>query len=186
MQLNITTDYAIRMLWCLGEMDVKKSGPTIAEEVRIPPKYILKIAMKLREAGMIGSSSGAQGGYYLLKPLDKISWLAVVRIMEPSLMINRCMEPDEYCSQGAARECAFRRFYQAMQKEIENKWASLSLADILATYGGYAECENIVKMGGIEELCRKEVQRQGSVRVKGGKNRGNQRIRGSERNCSLC
>lgn len=157
MQLNITTDYAIRLLLCLGEMDVKKPGTTIAEEMSIPPKYILKIATKLRGAGLIRSASGSHGGYYLLKPLDKITWLDVIRVMETSTMINRCLEPDEHCSRNAVNNCAVRRFYQAMQKEIEKKWASLSLADILKTYGGSAEGGSIVTIGEIESFCRKEA-----------------------------
>ena len=47
MQLNITTDYAIRLLLSLGKMGVQKAGPLIAEEMMIPPKYILKISSKL-------------------------------------------------------------------------------------------------------------------------------------------
>lgn len=185
MQLNITTDYAIRMLLCLGEIDVKKSGPIIAEEMSIPPKYILKITAKLRGAGLIGSTSGSQGGYHLLRPLDKITWLEVVRIMEPSIKINRCLEPDEYCSRNAAAVCAVRRFYQAMQKEIEERWVSLSLADILKTYGRSAECGGIKMIEEIQPICRKEIQKAGIPQRNGEKNRGEQSIRRLECNCPL-
>lgn len=156
MQLNITTDYAIRLLLCLGEMDVKKPGPVIAQEVCIPPKYILKITARLREAGMIGSVSGSQGGYHLLKPLDQITWLEVVSTMENVTRINRCLEADAYCSRNTVRACSMRRFYQGMQKEIEARWGSMTLAQILEIYGDDKENGKIEKIEEIESLCRKQ------------------------------
>lgn len=105
--------------------------------------------------------------------------------MEPSIKINRCLEPDEYCSRNASAECAVRRFYQAMQKEVEERWASLSLADILKTYGRSAECGCVEMIGEIQRICRKEIQNTGIRQRKGEKNRGEHSIRRAERNCSL-
>ena len=73
MQLNLTTDYAIRFLLCLGDTKGIMTGSLIADQMKIPPKYLLKIARKLRGAGMLGTVTGAKGGYYLLRSLEEIT-----------------------------------------------------------------------------------------------------------------
>lgn len=128
MQLNITTDYAIRLLLCLEEVGVKKTGPLIAEEMVIPPKYIVKITTKLRTAKLIGSEPGSQGGYYLMKPLENITLMEVLSVMESTVKINRCLEPDAHCSRGGVNRCSIRGFYLALQHEFEEKWLSQRLS----------------------------------------------------------
>lgn len=134
MQLNITTDYAIRLLLCLEEVGVKKTGPLIAEEMVIPPKYIVKITTKLRTAKLIGSEPGSQGGYYLMKPLENITLMEVLSVMESTVKINWCLEPDAYCSRGGVNRCSIRGFYLALQHEFEEKWLSQRLSGIMEKY----------------------------------------------------
>ena len=131
MQLNLTTDYAIRFLLCLGNEGGVVTGGEIAGRMDIPPKYLLKIARKLRDAGMIGTMSGIRGGYYLKKPLEKLPLLDVLKVMGPTMAVNRCLEPDHYCSQGLAASCPIHRYYARIQKEMEEKWLSKTLAEIL-------------------------------------------------------
>ena len=131
MQLNITTDYAIRVLLCLGSTEELMTGSYIAEKMKIPSKYFLKIAMRLKKAGMVGATAGAKGGYYLTKGLNEITLLEVLKVMEPSTRINRCLEDDGYCNRGASDTCQIRRYYRHIQEEVEQKWLSKSLSDIL-------------------------------------------------------
>ena len=88
------------------------------------PKYLLKIARKLRGAGMLGTVTGAKGGYYLLRSLEEITLLDVLNVMESSVKVNRCLEDDGYCNRGAVSTCQIRKYYQYIQKEMENKWFS--------------------------------------------------------------
>ena len=110
---------------------VKKTGPLIAEEMVIPPKYIVKITTKLRTAKLIGSEPGSQGGYYLMKPLENITLMEVLSVMESTVKINRCLEPDAYCSRGGVNRCSIRGFYLALQHEFEEKWLSQRLSGIM-------------------------------------------------------
>ncbi len=131
MQLNLTTDYAIRFLICLEKPSGAVCGPIIAEKTKIPPKYLLKISAKLRKAGMIGSLAGSQGGYYLLRPLDQITLLEVISIMEPSSKWNRCLEEEGFCTRKAVMSCPIRKYYARLQEELETKWLSKTLAEIV-------------------------------------------------------
>lgn len=131
MQLNMTTDYAIRFLLCLENSKGPASGPIISEKTKITPKYLLKISAKLRKAGMIGSLAGSQGGYYLLKTLDQITLLEVINIMEPSSKWNRCLEEDSFCNNKAVMSCPIRKYYARLQEELVKKWLSKTLAEIV-------------------------------------------------------
>lgn len=131
MQLNLTTDYAFRLLLCLGSANGTLSGSAIADTMKIPPNYLLKISSKLRRAGLIGSMAGTQGGYYLTKSLSEITLLEIIDIMEPSYKWNRCLEDDSFCSREATRSCPIRKFYVRLQTELETKWLSKSLAEIV-------------------------------------------------------
>lgn len=141
MQLNLTTDYAIRFLLCLGREKGTVRGGEVAESMCIPPKYLLKIARRLREAGMIGAIEGVKGGYYLRRPLDQLPLLDVLRVMEPTMAINRCLEADHYCSRGMEAGCPVRRYYARMQRKMEEKWLSKTLAQILEE-GAEESCED--------------------------------------------
>ena len=67
MQLNITTDYAIRTVLYLGSDGKSRTAKEIAEEMCIPQNYLIKILSKLRKGGIITSFSGYAGGYQLKK-----------------------------------------------------------------------------------------------------------------------
>ena len=132
MQLNMTTDYAIRILLCLGNPGRTLSGPSIAETTRVPPNYLMKMSRKLRKAGLIDSMAGSQGGYYLRKPLNQITLLEVMRTMEPSCKWNRCLEDNGPCNGNTVAGCPVRKYYARLQKELETKWLSRTLAEIVA------------------------------------------------------
>lgn len=131
MQLNLTTDYAIRLLLCLGNTKGTLSGNNIAETAKIPPNYLVKISSKLRKAGLIGSIAGSNGGYYLLKALNKITLLEIIKVMEPSCKWNRCIEDDGVCSKGVVSSCPVRKYYARLQTELETKWLSKTLTEIV-------------------------------------------------------
>ena len=131
MQLNLTTDYALRSLLVLnGKKDV--SSHDVSLQIGIEREFTLKILRRLREAGFVTSTKGKTGGYSLAKPLSKITLYEVLRIMEDTMYLNRCLEPDHYCSRnGVALDCPANRFYQALQERLDKILKSTTLQDVL-------------------------------------------------------
>lgn len=134
MQLTITTDYAIRTVICLGTGEGCMTAETISTAMCIPQKYLAKILKKLKEAGMVQSISGANGGYKLKKELSNIRLGDILEIMEVTMKINRCLEADEFCSRNAQRICSVRKFYKAVQEEMEAKIMGITVQDLLERY----------------------------------------------------
>lgn len=133
MQLNITTDYAIRTILYLGRSDKKTPAKAIAKEMKIPEGYMGKVLSKLKEAQIIDAELGAHGGYWLKRSLDEITIGDVIRTMEMTVKINRCLEPDNYCNRGYenAKNCKVRKYYFKIQNLLEMTVFNVSLQDIL-------------------------------------------------------
>lgn len=131
MQLNITTDYAIRIVLYLGQSREKVSAAQIAENMCIPRGYLEKVLRKLKKASYISADLGTRGGYYLNKGLEDITLGELIRTMENTVKINRCLEADAYCNRGAETICKIRRYYAKVQVEMEERVFNISLKDIL-------------------------------------------------------
>ena len=65
MQLNRSTDYAIRMLICLFRASGAVSSSKLARTIGVSPRYLLQIGARLRDADFVSVSFGAAGGYRL-------------------------------------------------------------------------------------------------------------------------
>ena len=131
MQFNVTTDYAIRTVLYLGQCKKRASTTEIAKEMGIPRGYLEKVLSKLKKAEYISANLGTKGGYSLNKSLKEITLGDVIRIMENTTKINRCLEQDNFCNRNAADFCAVRKYYMRVQKELEDKFFNVSLEEII-------------------------------------------------------
>lgn len=65
--------YAISILLKLKRNNINGSLEEFSKEIGISKTHGHKLTRKLKEAGLIDSYQGRNGGYYLSKPLSKIS-----------------------------------------------------------------------------------------------------------------
>lgn len=134
MQLNITTDYAIRTVLYLGSEGRSRTAKEIAEEMCIPQKYLIKILSKLRKGGIITSFSGYAGGYQLKRQFSTILLGEILELTEKTMKSNKCLEDNSSCNRHAAEVCAMHRFYSDFQKDMKKRGLSVPLKDILDNY----------------------------------------------------
>lgn len=57
--------------------------------------------------------------------------LQIVNIMEKTMKLNRCLEPDRYCSRGAVDTCPARRFYANLQEKIEQTLKEMTIYELM-------------------------------------------------------
>ena len=131
MQLNIMTDYAIRMVLYLADCDQTASGTEISETMTIPPSMITTMSPKLRKAGIITTQRGTNGGYRLAKDPQDISLSEIINVMEGTTRLNRCLEDDHHCSRGEAETCPVRRFYTSIQALLDCTFREKTIASLL-------------------------------------------------------
>lgn len=82
-------------LHCLLYLPDASGGATlavgnIAKFQGVSETYLAKIFTKLKKAGLVRSSIGAQGGYELARPADQISFWDVVVAVEGKLNLFEC------------------------------------------------------------------------------------------------
>lgn len=131
MQLNITTDYAIRTVLYLANRNKLVSSTEISDAMKIPQNYIVILTRRLRDAGILRTERGKDGGYALnRKPCD-ITLYEIIEIMEGTLKLNRCLEPDHYCSCQATEHCLVREKYQKLQHLFDNFLSDITIESLL-------------------------------------------------------
>ncbi len=82
MKISAKTDYACRALLelALHWPDVKpQQVADIAKKQKIPTKFLIHILISLKGFGLVDSSRGKSGGYYLTKAPEKIKLTDIIR-----------------------------------------------------------------------------------------------------------
>lgn len=131
MQLNITTDYAIRAVLYLAIKNELTTAGAIASAMGIPKNYILKITQKLVTAGVVKRTVGVHGGFCLAKSTADITLYEIVNLIEPTTRLNRCLEDDKYCSRFATENCPVRNFYCLLQSELDDRLKTITVQQLL-------------------------------------------------------
>jgi Rrf2 family protein len=88
-RVTAKVDYAVRaatmLATCAGEDSGPVKGERIASSQAIPVKYLENILSELRQAGIVRSQRGAEGGYWLARPAEEITVADVIRAVEGPL-----------------------------------------------------------------------------------------------------
>jgi Rrf2 family protein len=131
MQLNVTTDYAVRAMVCLAEEKRMVSGVEIADKMNIPPTYLLNIMGKLRNAGLVSVKRGNAGGYMMAKHPCDISLWDIMEVMEGTMKIDR-YEEEEDAGGASAGIHQVRDAYRLLQANMEHYLRSVTLDKLAA------------------------------------------------------
>lgn len=132
MKFQITTDYAIRTILFMASKDIQEisTAKEAAAQLGMTYSYFNKVASKIRQAGFIQSIQGPGGGYRLAKDAANISLYDIVVAMEGNICINRCLQPDKYCSRDATATCPVHSVLGSLQNQIVDTLKSVSIADL--------------------------------------------------------
>ena len=120
MQLNRSTDYALRMLICLSRASGAVSSSKLARAIGVSPRYLLQIGARLRDAGFVHVGHGPAGGYQLSRPPAKISLMDVIMAM------NRKGNVPVLSDKGLSKEdfhtleCTYRQLEKGIQRQLES------------------------------------------------------------------
>ena len=101
--LSSKAKYALRALLRLVENTSAGSWiqtGEVAEQERVPRKFLEAIFVQLRDQGIIESRRGAQGGYRLVRNPASVSVADVIRILDGPLALTPCASRTRY------RQCA--------------------------------------------------------------------------------
>lgn len=129
MRISAKADYAVRgatELAAGGEGPMK--GEAIATAQGIPPKFLENILSDLRQAGLVRSQRGAEGGYWLARPPAEITVADVIRAVEGPLASVRGEAPERVDYTGNA--AALQRVWIAVRHNLREVVEHVTLADL--------------------------------------------------------
>ena len=129
MRVSAKVDYALRAvieLAAAGDGPVK--GERIAQAQEIPLKFLENILGDLRQAGIVRSQRGAEGGYWLARPADEISVADVVRTVEGPIANVRGIGPESVSYSGSAER--LQDVWIAVRANLRAVLERVTIADV--------------------------------------------------------
>ena len=143
MKLGTRTRYGTRAMLDLALR--YESGPVTAREIadnqEVSPKYLESLLSMLRNAGLVRTIRGAQGGHVLTKPPDLITLREIFDVLEGSEGFVHCTTAPETCER--ADFCV-----------TQEVWAEM-----------YAACMTILESTTLEDLARRVKEKENSSKA---------------------
>jgi Rrf2 family protein len=128
-RVSAKADYAIR---AAVELAAAGDGPTKGEQLaqaqRIPPNFLENILGDLRNAGIVASRRGADGGYWLARAADEVSLADVIRAVDGPLANVRGVRSEQLEYHGTAE--GLRDVWVAVRATLRAVLERVTLADV--------------------------------------------------------
>jgi Rrf2 family protein len=135
--LSKKTQYAIKALVILGKNYGKEPMQIlrIAQEDKIPKKFLEQILLELRNAGLLVSKKGAGGGYSLNKDPNDIFLTQILRITGGPIALLPCVSLNFYqrCEECIdEKTCGIRDVFTDVRNASLKILSETSIADVIA------------------------------------------------------
>lgn len=95
---------------------------SLAEEERIPLKFLEQILLILRKGGIMHSRRGAGGGYQLVRPATRITVGEILELVDG---------PIELLPDGNSLSPGLTSAFQELQAEMQAWLTKMTLADVM-------------------------------------------------------
>lgn len=134
MRLSVRGEYALRAMLALG---LREGEPVvriqaIADEQRIPKRFLEQILNDLKDAGVVTSRRGVQGGYRLARSPGKISLAEIIRHIDGPLAPVSCVSERFYerCTCPDEARCGLRSIMREVRDAVSDMLEGVTLAEL--------------------------------------------------------
>ncbi|MDX6670579.1 MAG: hypothetical protein QOI91_942 [Solirubrobacteraceae bacterium] len=130
MRISAKTDYAVRAATELAarEADWPVKAERLAEAQDIPLNFLENILGQLRQAGIVESRRGPEGGFSLARPAKEITVADVIRAIDGPLAGVSGRRPQDLTYEGAAE--SLRDVWVAVRASLRKVLERVTLADL--------------------------------------------------------
>jgi Rrf2 family protein len=132
MKLNTRARYAVRMM---ADIYKNASGDEpmplkqVAERQHISKRYLDQLATHLKNAQLLKSVWGMNGGYKLNKPGHEITVLEILEAVEGPMSIIDCVAHADACDRTDMCDC--RTLWADVNQTLVDKLAQYTLKDLV-------------------------------------------------------
>lgn len=132
MQTTMRTEYAIRALLELSSVDENTLLPLkmICKKGELPQKFLEHLFKSLKDAGIVTSRKGKNGGYKLKRKPSEITLYDIFKAVDYQIIENNCnkLKNKEYC---IGKPCILSEIWKDIEKKEESIYNSITLKDII-------------------------------------------------------
>lgn len=135
MHVSARVDYGTRAMvelaaaWTTDPTQLMK-GDQLAQAQGIPAKFLEGILRQLRQAGLVASQRGADGGYRLDRVPSEITIADIVRALDGPLAAVRDLRPEDVHYSGGADH--LREVWVALRSAMRDVLEHTTIADVLS------------------------------------------------------
>lgn len=135
--LAMKTRYAMVALAHLAKEYGK--GPILSSRIatgeKIPQRFLEVILLDLKKMGVLGSKTGKNGGFYLIKNPEEVTLYDVVRYFEGAIAMIYCVsekqyQPCEFCKDEAA--CKIRLVFLNIRDKTNEILSQTTLSELIS------------------------------------------------------
>ena len=122
-----SVEYGMRAVLYLAEKGSICSSHEVADEMSIPRDYLIQLAQLLRNAGIVHSRPGKNGGYSLAKDASEISMLDIFNALQNDRPRSERKEAEDASDllQDITAACS------AVEREMEEYMSSITLQNMI-------------------------------------------------------
>jgi Rrf2 family protein len=132
MKVSAKADYAVRAAVELaaggGDGGSPMKGDHIARAQSIPIKFLENILLDLRQAGLVNSRRGPEGGYWLDRPAAEVTVADVIRAVDGPLASVRGEKPEDLAYVGSAESLS--AVWIALRASLREVLERVTLAEL--------------------------------------------------------
>ena len=131
LQFTKEVDYGLQLVITLakGSRGDLLSLRTFSKDSEISFLFLQRIAKKLKDAGIVEATKGAQGGYMLKKNPLKISLKEIIEALEGDYAIIHCLRDKNRCKHE--KTCESKKVFKKINSHLVDYLEKTKLADFV-------------------------------------------------------
>jgi Rrf2 family protein len=132
MNVSTKSEYGLRALIYIASHKEREAVPAreISEKWNVPIKYLEQILKALRDAGILVSTVGVNGGYKLSRPASLITAGEVIRVLDGRLAPMGCVSFFDYDPCEFEPSCSLKTLWARTRAAILGVLDQTTIADL--------------------------------------------------------
>lgn len=131
MRITQQADYALRITTLLSQQKVPTGASDLAESVKAPQRFTMKLLHELTQKGIVRSTRGAGGGYILAIKAEELTIRQVIEAVDGKIEISKCLSDCHQCLNNPNKSvCRFHNVFAQLNQQLTERLDRLTIAQM--------------------------------------------------------
>jgi len=131
MKISTRARYGLRAILYLAKKKAFCSVREISENEKIPPEYLEKILLQLKNKSILKAKRGISGGFKLNQKLEKIKIKKILQILNPDFLHIVCFAGSTKNICPRQKDCLTQKLWLKIYQALDKTLAKLSIKNLL-------------------------------------------------------